>query len=47
MPDMSLAGQRGRICAECQEECGLKHLKGCRRRATLNTEAFHCPEGRF
>jgi hypothetical protein len=40
--------ERLTICAACdQTDCSIKHQTRCRRKAMLNRENFHCPEGQF
>ena len=44
----TIAAKRLAVCEDCGDDaCGIKHQSGCRRRAVLGREDFHCPQRRF
>ena len=43
----TLAGTRQAVCDECEIDCPIKRDTRCHRKAILNREQFHCPEGKF
>ena len=43
----ALAKTRQAVCDECEIDCPIKRDTRCHRKAILNREQFHCPEGKF